>query len=112
MAGDPLVHLRLAADLPDRRDRLRPVGSMTAIAVRPSGRMTRPALIVASLAAVVGLRWLATVQASAGAVAIGFVFGLGLLVVALGSGWRPVPERRSSIAIRAAGGAGLILLPI
>jgi len=86
---------------------------MTAIALRPSGRIARPAFIVAGLAAVVGLRWEATVRGAAGGVAIGFVFGLGLLVVALGSGWRPVPERRwSSIAIGAAGGAVLVVLAI
>jgi len=85
---------------------------MTAIALRPSARIARPTFILAGVAAVVGLRWIATVQGSAGALAIGFVFGLGLLGVALGSGWRPVPERRSSIAIGAAGGAVLVLLAI
>lgn len=85
---------------------------MTAIALRPSGRMARPALILAGLAVVVGLRWEATVHGAAEAIAIGLVFGLGLLVVALGGGWRPVPERLTSVAIGAAGGAVLVALAI
>jgi membrane protease YdiL (CAAX protease family) len=85
---------------------------MTTIALRPSGSVARPALIVAGLAAVVGLRWAATVQGSAGAVAIGLMFGMGLLVIAVGSGWRPLPERRSSIAIGAVGGAVLVVLAV
>jgi membrane protease YdiL (CAAX protease family) len=85
---------------------------MTTIALRPSGSVARPALIVAGLAAVVGLRWAATVQGSAGAVAIGLMFGTGLLVIAVGSGWRPLPEHRSSIAIGAVGGAVLVVLAV
>ena len=85
---------------------------MTAIALRPCGRVVRPAVILAGLAAVVGLRWAATVAGVAGGVAIGLVFGLGLLVVAFATGWRPVMERRSSIAIGAAGGAVLVILAL
>jgi membrane protease YdiL (CAAX protease family) len=85
---------------------------MTAIALRPAGRIARPVLILAGLAAAVGLRWEATVQGSAGAVVIGLVFGLGLIVVALVNGWRPVPEQPSSIAIGAAGGAVLVVVAI
>jgi membrane protease YdiL (CAAX protease family) len=85
---------------------------MTAIALRPAGRIARPAFILAGLAAVVGLRWEAVVQGSVGAVAIGLVFGLGLIVVAIVSGWRPVPEQRSSIAFGANGGAVLVVLAI
>ena len=85
---------------------------MTAIALRPSGRVIRPAVILAGLAAVVGLRWAATVAGVAGGVAIGLVFGLGLLVVAFAVGWRPALERRSSIAIGAAGGAVLVVLAL
>jgi membrane protease YdiL (CAAX protease family) len=85
---------------------------MTAIALRPSGSIARPALILAGLAAVVGLRWGATVLGVAGAVTIGLVFGLGLVVVALVSGWRPTRERPSSIAGGAAGGMVLVALAI
>ena len=56
----------------------------------------------------VGLRWAATVQGAAGAVAIGLVFGLGLLGVGLAGGWRMVPERRSSVVVGIAGGAILV----
>jgi membrane protease YdiL (CAAX protease family) len=85
---------------------------MTAIALRPSGSIARPALILAGLAAVVGLRWGATVLGVAGAVTIGLVFGLGLVVVALVSGWRPTRERPSLIAGGAAGGTVLAALAI
>jgi len=85
---------------------------MTAIALRPSGRVVLPAVILAGLAAVVGLRWAATVAGVAGGVAIGLVFGLGLLVVAFATGWRPAMERRSSIAIGASGGAVLVILAL
>ena len=71
---------------------------MTAIALRPPSRIVRPALILAGLAGIVGLRWAATVHATAGAVAIGLVFGLGLIAVGLASGWRPAPERRWAVA--------------
>jgi membrane protease YdiL (CAAX protease family) len=85
---------------------------MTAIALRPSGRTARLAIIVAGLAAVVALRWEATVRGAAGGVTIGLVFGVGLLVVAVGSRWRPLPERRSSIAVGAVGGAVLVVLAV
>ena len=85
---------------------------MTAIALRPPGRVVRPAMILAGLAAVVGLRWAATVAGVAGGVAIGLVFGFGLLVVALATGWRPLLGRRSSIAIGVAGGTVLVVLAL
>jgi membrane protease YdiL (CAAX protease family) len=85
---------------------------MTAIALRPPSRVLRPALILAGLAGIVGIRWAATVHATAGAVAIGLVFGLGLIVVGLASGWRPAPERRWVVAAGAAGGGVLVILAI
>ena len=85
---------------------------MTAIALRPSGRISRPAATVTGLALAVGLRWATTVSGTAGALVIGLVFGVGLLVVALIGGWRPVPERLSSAALGAGGGAILIVLAI
>ena len=69
VAGRSVLHVRLAADIPDRRrsvsspwtdDRDRP-------AVRP-GRIARPAIILGGLTAIVGLRWAATVDGAAGAV--------------------------------------------
>ena len=85
---------------------------MTAIALRPPGRIVRPTVILAGLAAVVGMRWAATVAGVAGGVAIGLVFGFGLLVVALATGWRPLLGRRSSIAIGVAGGTVLVVLAL
>jgi membrane protease YdiL (CAAX protease family) len=85
---------------------------MTAITLRSSGPIVRPALILGGLAAIVGLRWAATVHGAAGAVAIGLIFGLGLLGVGFGGGWRPVPERRTSLAIGAVGGAVLVGLAV
>jgi membrane protease YdiL (CAAX protease family) len=85
---------------------------MTAIALRPPSRIARPALILAGMAGIVGLRWAATVHATAGAVAIGLVFGLGLTTLALSGGWRPMPERRWAVAAGAAGGAVLVLLAV
>jgi membrane protease YdiL (CAAX protease family) len=69
-------------------------------------------MILAGLAAVVGLRWAATVAGVAGGVAIGLVFGFGLLVVALATGWRPLLGRLSSIAIGVAGGTVLVVLAL
>jgi membrane protease YdiL (CAAX protease family) len=85
---------------------------MTAIAVQPPSRLVRPALILAGLAGIVGLRWAATVYATAGAVAIGLVFGLGLTAVAFAGGWRPMVERRRAVAAVAAGAAGGAVLVI
>ena len=44
--------------------------------------------------------------------AIGLVFGVGLLIVGLVGGWRPARERPSTVAIGAAGGAVLVVLAI
>jgi membrane protease YdiL (CAAX protease family) len=85
---------------------------MTASAVRPAGRIARPALILTELAAVVGLRWELTTRGAAGAVAIGAIFGVGLLAVGLAGGWRPGPERLSSLVVGVAGGAVLVVLAI
>jgi membrane protease YdiL (CAAX protease family) len=85
---------------------------MTAIVLRQPRGLARAGLILAGLAALVGLRWAAIVQGAAGAVAIGLVFAVGLLALALGAGRRPVAERRSSVAIGAAGGALLVVLAV
>jgi len=92
---------------------------MTAIALRGPSRIARPALILAGLAGMVGVRWAASVHAAAGAVPIGLVFGLGLIGIALAGGRRPMPERRRAVAAvvtgviaGAAGGAMLVILAI
>ena len=87
---------------------------MTAIALRAPGRIVRPAIIVGGLTAIVALRWAATVSAAGDALAVGLVFGVGLLGVAIVGGWRPVRGSPLSVAVGAAGGAllvGLALLP-
>lgn len=81
---------------------------MTAVAIRETRRFARPAAIVAGLAALVGLRWAATVSMVADAVTIGLVFGVGLLALVAWSGWRPAPERWSSLVVGMAGGAILV----
>ena len=85
---------------------------MTAIVLCTPGRVVRPVFILAGLVGIVGLRWEATVRGAAGAIVVGLVFGVGLLVVALVGGWRPAPERRSSVGIGAAGGALLVVLAV
>lgn len=85
---------------------------MTALALRPSRRVIRPAVILAGVTVVVGLRWAATVSGAAGAIAVGWAFGAALLAVALGGGWRPAAGRLSSVAIGAAGGAVLVVLAL
>ncbi len=85
---------------------------MTAVVLRLSSRVTRPAVILAGVTVVVGLRWAATVSGAAGAIAVGWAFGAALLAVALGGGWRPAAPRRSSVAIGAAGGAVLVVLAV
>jgi membrane protease YdiL (CAAX protease family) len=85
---------------------------MTAIAVRRLGGIVMRTVLVGGGAEVVGMRWGATEARVAGGVAIGLVFGFGLLVVALAMGWRPLLGRRSSIAIGAAGGAVLVVLAL
>ncbi|MEA2609712.1 MAG: Type prenyl endopeptidase Rce1-like [Chloroflexota bacterium] len=83
---------------------------MTTVAARPSGSLSRPVVIVVGLAAIVGLRWAATISAAADAIAIGLIFGLGLLGLAAIAGWRPASERRSSLVIGVAGGGVLVVL--
>jgi membrane protease YdiL (CAAX protease family) len=89
---------------------------MTAIALRPSRGLARPAIILGGLAASVGLRWVATVSRAGDAVAIGLVFGLCLVAVGLAGGWRPLAGRSSpigaGIALGVAGGAALVGLAI
>jgi membrane protease YdiL (CAAX protease family) len=85
---------------------------MSAIALHPPGSIVRPAIIVGGLAGIVGLRWSATASAVADPLAVGLVFGGCLLALAIAGGWRPLPERFSSVAIGAAGGALLFLLAV
>jgi membrane protease YdiL (CAAX protease family) len=46
-------------------------------------------LLLGGLAGVVAIRWLATELASLDRVGVGFLFGIGLLGLAVASGWRP-----------------------
>ena len=86
---------------------------MTAIARQPAGSLARPAVILGGLAAIVGMRWLATIHGAADPLMIGSVFGIDLLVVGLlGTGWRPQRERGSSVVVGVAGGAVLVALVI
>lgn len=85
---------------------------MTAIALRPPGRVGGPVIAAAGLGVAVATRWAATVSGAADAVAIGSVFGVGLLAVAVLGGWRPGILRASSLAIGVAGGAVLIGLAV
>jgi membrane protease YdiL (CAAX protease family) len=85
---------------------------MTAIALGQPGRVSRPVLTIGGLGAAIGLRWAATVSGMADAVAIGLLFGIGLLAVALMGDWRPIPERALSVVLGIAGGAVLVVLAI
>jgi len=85
---------------------------MTAIALRPGGHVGGPVITAAGLGLVVAMRWAATVSGAADAVAIGSVFGVGLLAVAVLGGWRPARARASSLVIGVAGGTVLIGLAV
>jgi membrane protease YdiL (CAAX protease family) len=85
---------------------------MTAVALRPRGRIGGPAIAATGLGVAVTLRWAATVSGAADAITIGAVFGVGLLAVAVLGGWRPMPSRASSVAVGVVGGAVLIGLAI
>jgi membrane protease YdiL (CAAX protease family) len=80
---------------------------MSAIA-RPARSSLRPVLIAIGLALVVAVRWAATVSSVTDPIAVGMVFGTGLLAVGLAGGWRIGPPHPASVAIGLAGGAVLI----
>ncbi len=85
---------------------------MTAAATRRPDRLGRPALVTAGLALAVWLRWTATVSGTADALVVGFVFGLGLLGVAVMGGWRPRVPNARSVATGVVGGAVLVVLAL
>jgi len=85
---------------------------MTALALRPVGRFGGPVITATGLGLVVAMRWAVTVSGAADAVAIGSVFGVGLLAVAVLGGWRPARVRASSLAIGVGGGTVLIGLAV
>jgi hypothetical protein len=85
---------------------------MTAIVLRPRGRIGGPVIAATGLGVAVAVRWAATVSGAADAVAIGSVFGVGLLAVGVLGGLRPAHVGLSSLAIGAAGGAVLISLAL
>lgn len=72
----------------------------------------RAAAILVGLAAVVTLRWAATVGAIADALPVGLAFGLGLVALAVMSGERPGWPRAVSILIGAGGAAVLVALAL
>ncbi len=82
---------------------------MTAI-VLPSARTARPAWIALGLALVVGARWAATRAVVADPVVIGFIFGAGLLALALAGGWSIGVPHTSSIVLGLAAAALLIAI--
>ena len=85
---------------------------MTSIALRPPARASGPVVAATGLGIAVAMRWVATVSGAVDAVAIGSAFGVGLLGVALLSGWRPGRWHAASLALGAAGGAVLVGLAL
>jgi membrane protease YdiL (CAAX protease family) len=83
---------------------------MTALALPRTGRLARPALIVAALVAATGLRWAATVSQATSGVSIGVGFGVSLIGLAVVTGWRPARLRASSVTMGAIGGAALVAI--
>ena len=94
---------------------------MTA-AVRPGGAAAstigRPLLLAAGLAGLVGARWAATLEGSAGGLAVGLAFGTGLIALAVAVGvrvGRPGGLSRSTLralAVGALGGVALVGLAL
>ncbi len=85
---------------------------MTAIAIRPTSRINRPAATITGLALAVAVRWATTVSGTAGPLVIGLFFGVGLFVVACIGGWRPARARSSPVLLGVGGGAVLVALAI
>ena len=88
------------------------LGQAGAQAVAP--RLALPILLGTGLAGLVAARWAATIEGSAGGLAVGLAFGVGLLALALAGGTRiqrPCSVR-SSIAGGVLGGALLIGLAL
>jgi membrane protease YdiL (CAAX protease family) len=94
-----------------------------AAASRPAGpaaasNVVRPLLLVAGLAGLVGARWAATIDGSAGGLAVGLAFGAGLLALALAGGTRLGLPRHldrsdlSSIGLGVLGGTALVVLAL
>jgi membrane protease YdiL (CAAX protease family) len=77
-------------------------------------RLAPPLLLGTGLAGLVGARWAATIEGSAGALAVGLVFGAGLLALALAGGMRLERPNAPRLAIAAGvlGGAVLIGLAL
>jgi membrane protease YdiL (CAAX protease family) len=89
---------------------------MTA-AVRAGGAsgstIGRPLLLAAGLAGLVGARWAATLEGSAGGLAVGLAFGTGLIALAVAGGARVGPPgglSRSTLRALAAGALGGVAL--
>jgi membrane protease YdiL (CAAX protease family) len=77
----------------------------------------RPLLLAAGLAGLVGARWAATFEGSAGGLAVGLAFGAGLIALAVAGGayvGRPggVSRSRRALAAGALGGVALVSLAL
>jgi membrane protease YdiL (CAAX protease family) len=79
-----------------------------------ASRLALPLLLGVGLAGLVAARWAATIEASAGGLAVGLAFGMGLVALALTGGARIQRPRslRSSIAGGMVVGALLIALAL
>lgn len=89
-------------------------GGRAAGSRRDGSFLAPPLLLGAGLAGLVGARWAATIQGSAGALAVGLVFGMGLLALAVAGGMRPERPRSPRLAVAAGllGGAVLVGLAL
>jgi membrane protease YdiL (CAAX protease family) len=79
-----------------------------------ASRLALPLLLGTGLAGLVAARWAATIEGTAGGLAVGLAFGVGLLALALAGGTRiqRPPSLRSSIAGGMLGGVLLIALAV
>jgi membrane protease YdiL (CAAX protease family) len=79
-----------------------------------TSRLALPLLLCTGLAGLVAARWAAMIEGSAGGLAVGLAFGVGVLALALAGGTRIQRPRsvRSSIAGGVVGGALLIGLAL
>ena len=126
VAGGPLVHVRLASDLRDRDDRLRPARPMTSGRPPRRRRSRAPARrqrrvppgdwITCCSPLVVAARWAATVGALADGIIVGAVFGVALSAASRSrAGVQRRPRGRQLVAgagLGLAGGMALVALAL
>lgn len=73
--------------------------------------LARSSLVTAGLAGALAVRLVVAGSDGAGSIAAGFIFAAALAVLAVLSGWKPAPLRRSSLVLGVLGGAVLIAIP-